>query len=48
MLLGWGNKWRRFCRKYGMTLFLVCLVGVILALVAFLMFMLTSPDWRPR
>jgi len=29
-------------------IFFIFIVGVILALVAFLMVVLTSPDWRPR
>ena len=46
--LGRGHGWRRFSHKYGLAFFVVCVIAVILALVAFLMFVLTSPDWRLR
>jgi hypothetical protein len=45
---GLGNRWRRFNRKHGTALFIVGLVGLVVILVGFLMYMLTSPNWRPR
>ena len=43
-----GSKWRRFTRKYGVLIFVgLCLVA-ILALVGFLMYVLTSINWRAR
>jgi heme/copper-type cytochrome/quinol oxidase subunit 4 len=34
--------------KYGVSLFIGGIVAVILAVVAFVMVMLTSPNWRLR
>jgi uncharacterized membrane protein len=42
------RKWRRFNHKHGVKVFIAFLVAGILALVAFLMYILTSPNWRPR
>ena len=39
---------RRFNRKYGVLLFVVGVVGAIIALVGLLMWVLTSPEWRLR
>ena len=39
---------RRFNRNYGVLLFVVCIVGAIIALVGLLMWVLTSPEWRLR
>jgi hypothetical protein len=48
MDMGRGHRWRRFSHKYGLAIFLACLVACILAMVAFLMLLLTSPEWRLR
>jgi hypothetical protein len=42
------SKWRRFNRKYGMSLFVGFLVVLIIAIVAFLMYALSSTKWRER
>jgi len=42
------RKHRRFMDKYGVSLFIAGVVVVILAVVAFVMVMLTSPNWRIR
>jgi ABC-type transporter Mla subunit MlaD len=41
----WGSKRRRFTRKYGPVIFFTF---VALAVVGFLMYMLTSMQWRMR
>ena len=46
--VGRGHKWRRFKRKYGTHVFVVLVVVVVVAVVAFLMYTLTSPNWRMR
>jgi hypothetical protein len=43
-----GRKWRRFTRKYGALMFAGCVLITIIALVGFLMYVLTSPEWRVR
>ena len=43
-----GRKWRRFNRKFGPFVFVGFLVLVAVAVVGFLMYMLTSPTWRVR
>ncbi len=41
------NRSRRFIRKYGLHLFLVFVVGGVLALVILLMYVLTVPGHLP-
>jgi hypothetical protein len=43
---GFRRKWRRFNRKFGSAFFFGFIVLVILALVALVMYLLTSPNWR--
>jgi hypothetical protein len=38
----------RFTRKYGLHIFIAIAVVAILAFVAFLMYALTSSNWRVR
>jgi len=38
----------RFTRKYGLHIFITIAVIAILAIVAFLMYALTSANWRVR
>ena len=45
---GWGRKWRRFNRKYGVLVFVGVLIVVIVALVGLLMYVLTSMSCRAR
>lgn len=42
------QRWRRFKRKYGGVFILGVVVLLIMALVAGLMYLLTSPDYRVR
>ena len=43
-----GRKWRRFSHKYGVFVFVTFLVLVVVAVVGFVMYMLTSMNWRMR
>ena len=43
-----GRKWRRFSHKYGVYVFVGVVVAVIVALVGFVTYMLTSMNWRVR
>ena len=43
-----GRKRHRFTRKYGMLIFLGIVFLGIVALVAGLMYVLSSPEWRAR
>jgi len=45
---GISSKWRRFNRKFGVYIFVGFLVLVAVAVVALVMFALTSPNWRSR
>lgn len=45
---GRGRKWRRFRRKYGVFVFVAVVSLVVVALVAFLTYTLTSINWRLR
>ena len=45
---GRGRKWRRFSRNYGVLIFVGLCVAAVVALVAFLTYMLTSMNWRMR
>ncbi len=45
---GWGRKWRRFSHRHGLAFFVSFLVLVVMALVALLMYVLTSMNWRKR
>ena len=45
---GIGHKWRRFNRKYGMTIFLICVVTAVIIMVGLLMWLLTDPGYRER
>ena len=40
------QRWRRFERKHGMQILFGITVILVVTLVAFLMYMLTSPNWR--
>ena len=43
---GPGRRLKRFNRKYGMFLFVACLLGAVIVVVALLMYMLTKPECR--
>ena len=43
-----GSKWRRFTHKYGVWIFVGICAVVIVGLVIFLMYVLTSMNWRAR
>ena len=42
------RRWRRFRHRYGVAVFLAIMVVGIAVLVALLMYVLTSPDYRVR
>jgi hypothetical protein len=41
-----GRKWRRFNRRYGVYVFVAVVVLLVMAVVAFLVYTLTSMNWR--
>ena len=41
-----SHRWYSFSRKYGVHVFLVFIVVVVLGLVAFLMYIMNEPVWR--
>ncbi len=43
---GLSRKLRRFNRKYGTMIFLIFIVGAVIALVVLLMWMLADPRFR--
>jgi hypothetical protein len=45
---GRGRKWRRFVHKYGVYVFVAVIALVVMAVVGFLTYMLTSINWRTR
>ena len=45
---GRGRKWRRFNRKYGVSVAIGLAIVAVLALVGGLMYLLTSMNWRVR
>jgi hypothetical protein len=45
---GRSRKWRRLKRKYGVPFFISLLVIAAVAFVGFIMYVLTSPDFRIR
>jgi len=45
---GRGRKWKRFKRKYGVAFFISLLVIAAVTFVGFVMYVLTSPNFRIR
>ena len=45
---GIRSKLRRFNRKYGVWVFVGLMIVAVVALVGFVTYALTSPNWRPR
>ena len=43
-----GRRWRRFVHKYGVYIFVAVVVLIVMAVVAFLTYALTSIKWRGR
>jgi hypothetical protein len=43
-----GRRRRRRSRKFGVYVFLACCLAGVLALVVFIMYYLTSMNWRLR
>jgi hypothetical protein len=43
-----GRKWRRFNRKYGTLILVICAAVGIMFLVALLLWFLSNPEFRAR
>jgi hypothetical protein len=45
---GIGRKWRRLNRKFGAPMLVGFLVLIVVAVVGFITYVLSSMSWRPR